>query len=157
MRRPELYVRSFTILSKQENISLNTIVQRVADGEIVIIKRGERLCGIGKGVKTKVNVNIGTSSIQAVPDNEIEKAMIAERIWGRYPERTLNGWVKYELSGRKIAKVTTLPLTTVPVYETASQLGIQNLDSDSIIKTIREHAKEGISFCGHSYYQSETT
>lgn len=134
----------FTILSKQENISLNTIVQRVADGEIVIIKRGERLCGIGKGVKTKVNVNIGTSSIQAVPDNEIEKAMIAERYGAdTLSELSMGGEVR--TIREKIAKVTTLPLTTVPVYETASQLGIQNLDSDSIIKTIREHAKEGIS------------
>ncbi|MEW5840214.1 MAG: phosphomethylpyrimidine synthase ThiC, partial [Thermoproteota archaeon] len=54
-------------VAKEEGVSLDYIVRRVATGSIIIPKNNARkqkivrAVGIGKGLKTKVNVNIGTS------------------------------------------------------------------------------------------------
>ena len=55
-------------VAKDEDIDLNFLVQRVANGSIIIPKNNSRkhkikIVGIGHGLKTKVNVNIGTSTL----------------------------------------------------------------------------------------------
>ena len=55
-------------VAKDEDIDLDYIVRGVAKGAVIIPKNNARkqeikLTGIGKGLKTKVNVNIGTSTL----------------------------------------------------------------------------------------------
>ena len=69
-------------VAKDEDIDLNFLVQRVANGSIIIPKNNSRKqkikeVGIGHGLKTKVNVNIGTSTLYQNLDEEISKAKVA--------------------------------------------------------------------------------
>ena len=64
------------IVAKQENLSPEEIRQLVAAGKVVIPKNINRefsAIGIGKGLKTKVNANIGTSPSHFDLEEEIEK------------------------------------------------------------------------------------
>lgn len=69
-------------VAKDEDVDLGFLVQRVASGSIIIPKNNVRkqnikVVGIGHGLKTKVNVNIGTSTLHQNLDEEISKAKVA--------------------------------------------------------------------------------
>src|SRR5712692_8785753 len=69
-------------ISKDEEIDLNLIVRGVACGSIIIPRNNIRpqkikIVGIGRGLKTKVNVNIGTSTLHQNLDEEVGKANVA--------------------------------------------------------------------------------
>jgi phosphomethylpyrimidine synthase len=69
-------------VAQNEDIHLNFLIQRVANGSIIIPKNNSRkqnikIIGIGHGLKTKVNVNIGTSTLYQNLDEEISKAKVA--------------------------------------------------------------------------------
>ncbi len=132
------------IVAEQEQIPVAQILQRVASGNIAIMERDGRVCGIGAGLRTKVNVNIGTSGLKANVDEEIQKAVIAEQYGAdTLSELSMGGPVR-EIR-KKIAATTTLPLTTVPIYEAAARNGLDALEEEDIIRTISDQAEEGIS------------
>ena len=65
-------------VAKDEDVDLGFLVQRVDSGSIIIPKNNVRkqnikVVGIGHGLKTKVNVNIGTSTLHQNLDEEISK------------------------------------------------------------------------------------
>ncbi|MDK1032407.1 MAG: phosphomethylpyrimidine synthase ThiC, partial [Planctomycetia bacterium] len=69
-------------VAKTENIEPLDLARRIAAGRVVIPanrnRRIERLCGIGEGLRTKVNANIGTSPDYADVDEELKKLQTAE-------------------------------------------------------------------------------
>ena len=108
-------------VAKDEDVSLNWLLPKIAHGSIIIPSNNVRPqkihnVGIGKGLKTKVNVNIGTSTLNVNLEEEIEKAKIAVK----YHADTM-----MDLSdGGDVKKIRrtlldTAPITfgTVPIYE----------------------------------------
>ena len=70
-------------VAKDEDVSLDWLIPKIARGSIIIPSNNVRPqkihnVGIGKGMKTKVNVNIGTSTLNVNLDEEIEKAKVFE-------------------------------------------------------------------------------
>ena len=78
-------------VARKEGMDPEALRERIAAGSVVIMQRGKRYTGIGKGLSTKVNVNLGTSSTKVCLDDEIQKAIIAEDIRSRYHQRSLDG------------------------------------------------------------------
>ncbi|MDD5455134.1 MAG: phosphomethylpyrimidine synthase ThiC, partial [Candidatus Ratteibacteria bacterium] len=68
-------------ISRTENIELKTLKERFEKGEVVILKNKVRRnvapVGIGKGLKTKVNANIGTSPEKNDINFELKKLKVA--------------------------------------------------------------------------------
>jgi phosphomethylpyrimidine synthase len=131
-------------VAARENIAPALVQERVASGSIVIMQRGGRCTGIGRGLRTKINVNLGTSSAKAVPDDEIEKARIAEK-FGADTISDLSMGGEIGAIRRAIVSSTTLPVTTVPIYQTVSEIGLKKMTADDILDTVRTHAEEGMS------------
>ncbi|MDL5501808.1 MAG: phosphomethylpyrimidine synthase ThiC, partial [Candidatus Methanoperedens sp.] len=80
-------------VARTENIDIDTLISRISEGSIIMMTRGNysgnnkntkennkgNVCvGIGKGLSTKVNVNLGTSTLKINPSEEIKKARIAQ-------------------------------------------------------------------------------
>ncbi len=65
-------------IARSEGIDPDELCERIAEGSVVIMRRGRHCTGIGKGLFTKVNVNLGTSSTKVCIDEEIQKVRIAE-------------------------------------------------------------------------------
>jgi phosphomethylpyrimidine synthase len=131
-------------VSRNENLDVQTLLLRVAEGSAVIMTRAENSVGIGKGLRTKVNVNIGTSSLKIDPDEEVRKARVAEK----YGADTLTDLsMGGDINGirRMIFDNTILPITTIPIYQTAAQIGLQSMTGDDIIQSIKQQANEGVS------------
>ena len=69
-------------VAKDEDVTLDWLIPKVASGSIIIPSNNVRPqkihnVGIGKGMKTKVNVNIGSSTLNVDVNEEIEKAKVA--------------------------------------------------------------------------------
>jgi phosphomethylpyrimidine synthase len=136
--------KSITRTAAREGIDPQGLLQRIADGSAVIMHRGLTGVGIGKGLRTKVNVNIGTSSSRISLQDEMEKARIAER-YGADTITDLSMGGDITMTRDAILRATSLPLTTVPVYEAAARYGIEEMNDDDILATIRRQAGSGVS------------
>lgn len=127
-----------------EGITAASLRDRIADGSSVIMNRGKRAIGIGRGLSTKINVNIGTSTGRISVDDEIRKARIADEFGADTISDLSMGGDIPEIR-KAIMAATTLPVTTVPIYETAATKGLGEMTADDIIATIRAQAEQGVS------------
>ncbi len=127
-----------------EGIDPEILCRRIAEGSVVVMQRKNRRLGIGKGLTTKINVNLGTSSGKANLSDEIQKARIAEG-FGADTISDLSMGGDIGAIRTEIFSSTTLPITTVPVYQAVVEHGLKKLTADDIIATLKIQAEEGIS------------
>jgi len=140
-------------LSEEEGLAADIIRGYTATGKVVIAanaKRKRKIVGIGKGLRTKVNASIGTSTDIVDIRMEIEKARTAER----YGADTLMDLsVGGDIAGirRAVMDATSLPLGTVPLYE-AFAISIErygaaiNMPVELLFEVIERQCEEGVSF-----------
>jgi phosphomethylpyrimidine synthase len=131
-------------IARSEGKDPDELREKIAAGSVVIMQRGNLCTGIGKGLVTKVNVNLGTSSTKVCVGEEIQKARIAE-LFGADTISDLSMGGDINAIRREIFSSTTLPITTVPVYQTVVEHGLKNMTADDIMNTIRMQAEQGIS------------
>jgi len=117
---------------------------KVAEGSVVIMERGKRCTGIGNGLSTKINVNLGTSTSKVCVEDEIAKARIAER-YGADTISDLSMGGDINAIREAVMASTTLPVTTVPVYQTVVENGLNEMTAEDIIATLAMQAEQGIS------------
>ncbi len=127
-----------------EGIRPEILRERIAEGSIVIMQRGSRYTAIGRGLRTKVNVNLGTSTGKAAIGDEVRKARIAGE-FGADTISDLSMGGDIGLIRKAIFSETTLPITTVPIYQTAAETGLKNMTAGDIFATLRAQAEEGVS------------
>ncbi|MDD1665088.1 MAG: phosphomethylpyrimidine synthase ThiC [Methanomicrobiales archaeon] len=131
-------------VARAEGIDSTALLSSVAGGNAVIMRRGRRSVGIGRGLSTKVNVNIGTSPLRIDPDEEVRKAVLAER-YGADTLTDLSMGGDIAAIRQMIFHATKVPITTVPIYQTAAQIGMGTMNAGDILSTLRRHAEEGVS------------
>ncbi len=142
------------VVAQAEGLEAEFIRQGVAKGTMVIPANvrhsGLVPCGIGEGVSTKVNANIGTSSDFGSIDTELEKLRVAA---ASRADTVMDLSTGGDISAirRAIIASSSLPIGTVPIY----QAGIKAIDEyDAIVKmsvdelfaAIEEHARDGVDF-----------
>ena len=141
-------------VARQEGLKPEVIRKGIIKGEIVIpanIKRKDtKWCGIGKGLKTKVNANIGTSPPVANIRDELRKLGAAEEAKA---DTVMDLSIGGDLSRirRRILSATHLPLGTVPIYQAAIETVkrkrfIGRMREEDILEVIEEQAKNGVDF-----------
>ena len=132
------------LVAEKEGVNSATLCRQIADGSTVIMQRGDRLVGIGRGISTKINVNLGTSTGKVNVGDEIRKARIAEE-FGADTISDLSMGGDIDAIREEICSVTTLPITTVPVYQAVVENGLKEMTSGDILTTLRKQAETGIS------------
>ncbi len=104
---------------------------------------------IGKNLRVKVNVNIGTSRDIQDMESELEKLKVAER-YHTDTVMDLSTGGDIDMIRRTMLKKTRLPLGTVPIYQCglrkAREDALVDMSSDDIFNSIRMHAKDGVDF-----------
>ena len=106
-----------------------------------------RACGVGEGLRTKVNVNLGISGdIQDAPQ-EWEKVAIAEKYGAdAIMDRSNSG--KTRGFRRQLIEKTPLMVGTVPMYDAIGYLEtpLVKLTGDDLLRVVRAHAEDGVDF-----------
>ncbi|MEM0165770.1 MAG: phosphomethylpyrimidine synthase ThiC [Saccharolobus sp.] len=140
-------------ISKLEGISVDKVRRRISDGKIMVIRNVKRpsrkLVAIGKGLSTKINVNIGTSSEVVDLNMELEKVKVANK-WGDTLMDLSTGGDLDEIR-REIIRASDLPVGTVPVYQVfiesfKKKSGGAYFTEDDLLNTVEKHLKDGVAF-----------
>ncbi len=140
-------------VARDEGKSIEQIVKALASGRIIIprnVKReGIEVKGIGEGLRTKINANVGTSPDYANVDEEVEKAKIAVK-YGADTVMDLSVGGDIDEVRRRILRAVKVPIGTVPIYqagiEAAGRGSVVDMSSDDIFDAIRKHAEDGVDF-----------
>jgi len=143
-----------SLVAEHEGVEAELIRRGVAEGTIVIPAniRHENLvpCGIGQGLKTKVNANIGTSSDFGDTDTELEKLRVAAES-GADAVMDLSTGGDISAIRRAIIAASALPIGTVPIYQAGIEAinnhgAIVKMTVEDIFSAIEEHARDGVDF-----------
>ncbi|WP_406660267.1 phosphomethylpyrimidine synthase ThiC [Methanolobus sp. ZRKC3] len=132
-------------VAKAEGLDEELVLERVKEGSLVIMTRKE--CppvAIGKGASTKINVNLGTSSACIDTDDEMEKVKVAEKC-GAATITDLSMGGDISAIRRMVFENTELPITTVPIYQTIVEKGMDGATVDELMHYIKKHIDEGVS------------
>ena len=126
----------------------------VAEGKIVIpanIKHSNLIpCGIGQGLKTKVNANIGTSSDFGNIDTELEKLRVTIDSGADAVMDLSTGGDISEIR-RAVIAASPLPVGTVPIYQAGIDAierhgAIVKMTVDDLFAAIEDHVRDGVDF-----------
>ncbi len=142
------------MVAQNESLESAFIQNGLIEGTIVIpanIKHaGLVSCGIGKGLKTKVNANIGTSSDFGNVDTELQKLNVAvESGADTIMDLSTGGDIK--LIRQAIVAACSLPIGTVPIYQAGLEAiekhgAIISMTIDELFAVIEEQAEDGVDF-----------
>ncbi len=141
-------------VAEEEGISAEELLELVAEGKVVVPINPNHSpihpVGIGEKLRTKVNVNIGSSEDFPEIENELRKVEIALK----YETDTI---MDLSTGGdirdirKQILDKARIPLGTVPIYEVAIKAidekgSIVDMTEDDIFDVIEDQAKEGVDF-----------
>lgn len=142
------------IVAKQENMDVNVIRERVAEGTVTICANVNHTSlvprGVGKGLSTKVNANIGTSS--AYPDIEPELLKLEAAIAaGADSVMDLSTGNNIDVSRKAIIDKSTVMVGTVPIYQATVNAikthgAVVDMTGDDLLHAIATQAKDGADF-----------
>ncbi len=142
------------IVAEKEGIDPEIVRQRIADGLVVIPAninhQGLEPCGIGKGLLTKVNANLGTSSDESNIEMELAKLHAAlDAKADTVMDLSTGGDIP--AIRRAILQKCPVPLGTVPIYEAGigsieTHGAIVKMTADDIFAAIENHARDGVDF-----------
>ena len=140
-------------VAEREHRDPEYIRERVADGRIAIpanivhIKKGMRAFGVGEGLSTKVNVNLGISGDKADAAEEWQKVKIAED-FGADAIMDLSNSGKTRQFRQQLIDETPLMVGTVPMYDAIGYMEkpLVKLTKDDLFEVVRAHAEDGVDF-----------
>jgi phosphomethylpyrimidine synthase len=141
-------------VARSEGVEVEVLRQSVADGTVVIPAnvnhRNLVPCGIGKGLRTKVNANIGTSSDCGDVSTELDKLRAAVSAGA---DAVMDLSTGGDIPGirRAILNASTVAIGTVPVYQAgigaiSSYGAIVKMTADDIFAAIEDHCRDGVDF-----------
>ncbi len=138
-------------VAQTETIDAELIRDELAAGRLVIpanklhLKTNLKPTGIGRALTTKVNANIGTSSVSSSIEAEIKK-MEAALSAGTDTIMDLSTGGNLDDIRRKLLASCPVPFGTVPIYQVIEGRGVEEIDEKVILEVIEKQAKQGVDF-----------
>ncbi|MCL5062946.1 MAG: phosphomethylpyrimidine synthase ThiC [Nitrospirae bacterium] len=140
-------------VASAEGISPEKLASDIAEGVTVITRNNLHDIapfGIGRGLKTKINANIGTSKDRVSYDEEIKKLEVLVKYGADAVMDLSTGGAIKDLRNTLIKK-SPIAVGTVPIYEAVVRITekhghIAKMTSDELFSVIEDHAKDGVDF-----------
>jgi phosphomethylpyrimidine synthase len=140
-------------VAKSEKIAVDVVRRGIAAGHIVIPYNpvhAPSSLGIGKGLRVKVNANIGTSREYCNLNEEVEKAKVAVAA-GAHAVMDLSTGGDLDAIRRRLLKTVPVPFGTVPIYQAGIEAiekrgSIVDMTADDMFSMVEHQAKQGVDF-----------
>ncbi|MBR2088610.1 MAG: phosphomethylpyrimidine synthase ThiC [Oscillospiraceae bacterium] len=138
-------------VAEKENLSAEVIRQRVAEGTVCIPANIRHMSlsaeGIGMGLKTKINVNLGISGDCNNYENEMKKVDMALKFKAE-AIMDLSNYGKTNKFRQELVAKSPAMIGTVPMYDAIGYLDKDLLDitAEDFLRVVRAHAEEGVDF-----------
>lgn len=146
-----IITKEMEIVAKKENIEVELLRKKIAEGKIVIPANKKHTSidpeGIGEGLRTKINVNLGISKDCCNIDTELEKVKTAldmkiEAIMD------LSSYGKTAEFRKRLIGMSPTMIGTVPMYDSVGfyDKELTDINAEEFLKVVEEHAENGVDF-----------
>ena len=138
-------------VAKKENMDVNELMALVAAGQVAIPANVNHTAlsaeGIGKGLKTKINVNLGISGDAKNYDIEMQKVDMAIK-FGAEAIMDLSNYGKTNTFRKELVAKSPAMIGTVPMYDAIGYLDkdLLEISAQDFLKVVKAHAEEGVDF-----------
>mgnify|MGYP000923518573 FL=1 len=137
-------------VAQAEMLDREVVRSEVAAGKMIIPANihHENLLpmAIGREAKTKINANIGNSSLSSDICAELEKLQICLK-YGADTVMDLSTGGDLDAIRSAIIANSTVPIGTVPMYQIIHDIKeVENLKAADILKTLEKQARQGVSY-----------
>lgn len=139
------------VVAAKEKMDINRLKDLVAKGQIVIPANKNHKSldaeGVGAGLRTKINVNIGVSKDCCNIDVELEKARMAIGLKAE-AIMDLSCFGKTEEFRQRLIAMSPAMIGTVPMYDAIGMLDkdLKNITVDEFFSVVEKHAEDGVDF-----------
>jgi phosphomethylpyrimidine synthase len=138
-----------------EGVPAESVREGLAQGTLVITRniRHDQIppLAIGKGLKTKVNANVGTSKDHMNVEEELEKVRAAIAA-GADTIMDLSTGPAIDETRKTVLKISTVPVGTVPIYQAAIEMPekrrrpMVEMTAEDLFAVIERHGEDGVDF-----------
>ena len=146
-----IITKEMKIVAKKEHKSEEELMELIANGKVVIPcnKNHKNISpeGVGEGLRTKINVNLGISKDCPECDKELEKVKVALEMKAE-AIMDLSNYGKTEGMRKKIVDMSTAMLGTVPIYDAVGfyDKELKDITAEEFLDVVRKHGEDGVDF-----------
>ena len=146
-----IITKEMEIVAEKENRDVEYIRAKVAEGKIAIPanKNHKALSpeGVGEGLRTKINVNLGISKDCPESEPELEKVRVALEMKAE-AIMDLSNYGKTEGMRKKIVDMSTAMLGTVPIYDAVGfyDKELKDITAKEFLDVVEKHGQDGVDF-----------
>ena len=166
--REEKVTAAMEKCAASEGVAGEVIRRGLAEGTIVITQNSKHSSipplGIGRGLRTKINANVGTSKDHSNLEEELEKVRVAIEA-GADTIMDLSTGPAIDETRKIILNASTVPVGTVPIYQAAIEMprkknrAMVEMTPDELFQVIERHGEDGVDFvtvhCGVTRHSVE--
>ena len=149
--RKGVVTKELSQVAKDEGLTEQELLPLVASGRVAvpanIRHKSLHPYGIGGGLRTKINVNLGISGDCADYRAEMEKVRLAEE-FGAEAIMDLSNYGKTREFRKKLIEASSAMIGTVPIYDAIGYLekDLKEITAQDFLEVVRSHAEEGVDF-----------
>ncbi len=149
--RQGILTRELKIVAEKEGWAPEELMKLVAEGKVAIPANRLHTCldpnGIGSMLKTKINVNLGTSRDCRDLDMELAKVNRAVEM-GAESIMDLSSWGDTRTFRRKLTAECPAIIGTVPIYDAVVYYHkpLKEITAEEWLQIVEMHAKDGVDF-----------
>lgn len=143
--------REMEIVAKKENMDIEILKSLIANGQIVIPANKNHTSlnpeGVGKKLRTKINVNLGISKDCYDIDEEMKKVQLALDM-NAEAIMDLSSFGKTEEFRKKLIANSSAMVGTVPIYDAVGfyDKELKDITAKEFLDVVKKHAKDGVDF-----------
>jgi phosphomethylpyrimidine synthase len=149
--RKGIITKEMQIVAEKEGMDVTILRERIAEGHIVIpaniLHTSLKPEGVGEGLRTKINVNLGVSGDCADYEKEFEKVKLSIEL-GAEAIMDLSNYGKTNTFRKQLIEYSSAMIGTVPIYDAIGYLekDLMNITAKDFLKVVEVHAKQGVDF-----------
>ena len=149
--RQGIITKEMELVAEKEGISPEELRQYMAEGKAVIPANKLHKClnpnGVGSMLKTKINVNLGTSRDWKDVDMELQKVQSAVEM-GAESIMDLSSYGDTRKFRRKLTQECPAIIGTVPIYDAVVYYHkpLKDITTQEWLDIVEMHAKDGVDF-----------
>lgn len=143
--------KEMEIVAKKENMDIEILKNLIANGQIVIPANKNHTSlnpeGVGKKLRTKINVNLGISKDCYDIDEEMKKVQLALDM-NAEAIMDLSSFGKTEEFRKKLIANSSTMIGTVPIYDAVGfyDKELKDITAKEFLDVVKKHAKDGVDF-----------
>ncbi|MCU0914101.1 MAG: phosphomethylpyrimidine synthase ThiC [Planctomycetes bacterium] len=149
--RAKIITEAMRRVAGDEKLGADAVRDEVAAGRLVIpanrihLQSNLRPAGIGRALRTKVNANLGTSSVRCSVQAELEKMEAALAV-GADAIMDLSTGGHLDAIRAELLAHCPVPFGTVPIYQVIEGRQVEDITWDLIRQTVEKQAQQGVDF-----------